>query len=412
MLGYREAGKFAAETVDYKNINMTASHPTRHRTFAEIDVLALRSNLQILNRVVGKGRHVLLVVKSDAYGHGAGTVSAIASEEGINHFAVASVDEGIQLRRADLTGEILLLHPPSEFDFPAVTDWRLSPSISSVENAALFSRSAGAKPLTIHVEINTGLSRLGVNWETAADTIAEIAGMRNLKIVGIYTHYRAHYSPVGDAVHEQTDRFKHVLDGLRQKGIDPGLRHAASSYPAAYHPDSTLFDGIRVGIIAYGAMEQLPQPVDGIRSVMSVRSSIMHLRRVKPGEWVHYGDGFQATREMSIAVIPIGYGMGYTRHLSNKGEMLIRGIRCPIVGVVGMDMTMLDVSSLPAPTVGEPVTVVGRDGKEEITALEIAQGTGTIAYEITCRLGNSLPRYVVKSTGTAIPSAKSVASQC
>jgi alanine racemase len=376
---------------------MKSSVPTHHRTYAAIDTSALRSNLRILQKAVGPGRVVILVVKSDAYGHGAGTVAAIAAEEGISHFAVASVDEGIQLRRADVTGEILLLHPPSEFDFPAVSEWKLTPSISSEEDARLYSHLAGSRTLSIHIELNTGLSRLGLDWRTATESIGRIAALPKLKISGIYTHYRAHYSPVGDAIQEQSERFKHVLDGLQKLGIDPGLRHAASSYPAAYHHRTTLFDGIRVGIIAYGALEPLPQPVTGILPVMSVRSCVMLIRPVNAGEWVHYGDGFQAKRDMTIAVIPVGYGMGYTRHLSNSGEMIINGQRCPIVGVVGMDMTMLDVSALPGLKVGDPVTVLGRDGKDEITALDIAKKTGTIAYEIICRLGNGLPRYVVKS---------------
>lgn len=385
---------------------MNPGTPQRHQTFAEIDISALRSNLQILKKAVGQGRKVILVVKSDAYGHGAVAVATTAQKDGITNFAVATVDEGIQLRRAEVAGEILVLHPPADFDFPAVTEWHLTPSISSHEHAGLFSRLADHESLSIHAEINTGLSRLGLNWETAADEIAKLAPLSNLHLAGIYTHYRAHLSPIGDAIQEQTDRFKHVLDGLKERGINPGLRHAASSYPAAYHHDTTLFDGIRVGIIAYGAMETLPKPVDGITPVMSVRSCILHMRHISSGEWVHYGDGFQANHDMTIAVIPIGYGMGYSRHLSNKGEMLVNGTRCPIVGVVGMDLTMIDVSHLPSVKIGDPVTVVGVQGDDEITALEIAQRTGTIAYEITCRLGNALPRYLTnqKRAESAKPS--------
>lgn len=375
---------------------MKTESPARHQTFAEIDVDALRANIRILKNAVGPTHKVILVVKSDAYGHGAGVVAAVASEEGITHFAVASVDEGIQLRRADVQGEILILHPPADFDFPAVIDWNLTPSVSTVEQAEIYSKLAAGTALNIHVEVNTGLSRLGLNWDSAADEISRIVAMPNLRLAGIYTHYRAHLSPIGDSIRDQTDRFKQVLDSLSRLGINAGLRHAASSYPAAYHHDVTLFDGIRVGIIAYGAMEPLPVPVNGITPVMSVRSRVLLRREIKSGEWVHYGDAFQATRDTSIAVIPIGYGMGYTRHLSNTGEVLIGGKRCPIVGVVGMDLAMVDVSAVPSTKVGDPVTILGRQGNDEITALEIARKTGTIAYEITCRLGNALPRYLVK----------------
>lgn len=402
------AGRFAAvQTIArQQDVPMNNSQPVRHQTFAEIDTTALRSNLQTLKKAIGPDRKVILVVKSDAYGHGAGTVAAVAVEEGITRFAVASVDEGIQLRRADVAGEIILLHPPSDFDFPAVTDWKLTPSVSSEESAELYSHLAGSQRIPVHVEINTGLSRLGLDWRTAPESIARITALPKLTITGIYTHYRAHYSPVGDAIQEQSARFKQVLDGLRQLGIDPGLRHAASSYPAAYHHSATLFDGIRVGIIAYGAMEPLPPPVTGVLPVMTVRSCVMLLRKISAGEWVHYGDGYQAPRDMTIAVIPIGYGMGYTRHLSNTGEMLMQGRRCPIIGVVGMDMTMVDVSALPSVRVGDPVTVMGRDGSDEITALELAKKTGTIAYEMICRLGNGLPRYVVKSSTEQMPATQ------
>ncbi|HWO58103.1 MAG TPA: alanine racemase [bacterium] len=389
---------------------MTSQATVRHRTYCEIDLSALRSNFGLLKAAIGPQRDILLVVKSDAYGHGAGTVAAVAAEFGISRFAVVSVDEGMALRRADVDGEIVLLHPPADTDLPAVTEWNLTPSISSEESALAYSRLAGSRVLPLHIEINTGLSRLGLDWESAADRIARIAALPNVRIAGLYTHYRAHYSASGDAIQEQTDRFRHVLDGLKQLGIDPGFRHAASSYPVAYHP-VTAFDGIRVGIVAYGAMDPPPGPLAGIRPVMSVRSRILHQRRIQAGEWVHYGDGFQAPRAMTIAVIPIGYGMGYTRHLSNNGEMLIRGTRCPIVGVVGMDLTMVDVSHLDHAAIGDPVTVIGRDGQETITALELAKRAGTIAYEITCRLGNGLPRYIIHRHADApVTAAASVES--
>jgi alanine racemase len=365
----------------------------QHKTWVEIDLEVLRSNFRLLKQAIGPNRQIILVVKSDAYGHGAVAVTALAAEEGIKRFAVASVDEGSALRRADIDGEILLLHPPLDFEIPEVVRWRLSPAISSEETARLYSRMAGGNAIPVHVEIDTGLSRLGLDWQTAAESMARIAAIPNLKIAGTYTHYRAVYRDAAGSVHQQTERFGHVLEELKNLGIDPGLRHAASSYPTALHAE-TYFDAIRVGIIAYGAVNiPADSPLSGIRPALSVRSRVMLTRRVASGEWVHYNDSFQATRDMAVAVVPIGYGMGYSRHFSNNAEMLIRGKRCPVVGVIGMDMTMVDVSGLPELPIGEIVTVIGRDQTDELRATELAKRAGTISYELTCRLGNALPRY-------------------
>ncbi len=369
----------------------------QHKTWVEIDLEALRSNFRLLKRAIGPNRQIILVVKSDAYGHGAMAVAALASEEGIKRFAVASVDEGSALRRTDIDGEILLLHPPLDFEIPDVVRWRLSPAISSEDTARAYSRVAGSNAIPVHVEIDTGLSRLGLEWQTAAQSIARIAAIPNLKIAGTYTHYRAVYSDAAGSVRQQTERYGSVLAELKRLGVDPGLCHAASSYPTALHSE-TYFDAIRVGIIAYGAVNiPADSSLSGIRPALAVRSRVLLTRRVAAGEWVHYNDSFQATRDMTVAVVPIGYGMGYSRHFSNNAEMLIRGKRCPVVGVIGMDMTMVDVAGLPDLPVGEIVTVIGRDQNDELRATELAKRAGTISYELTCRLGNALPRYNLKS---------------
>lgn len=375
----------------------------QHKTWVEIDLEVLRSNFRLLKQAIGPKRQIILVVKSDAYGHGAVAVAALASEEGIKRFAVASVDEGSALRRADIDGEILLLHPPLDFEILDVVRWRLSPAISSEETARQYSRLAGSKAIPVHVEIDTGLSRLGLDWQTAAQSFARIAAIPNLKIAGTYTHYRAVYKDAAGSVHQQTERFGHVLEELKRLGIDPGLRHAASSYPTALHSE-TYFDAIRVGIIAYGAVNiPADSALSGIRPALAVRSRVMLTRRVAAGEWIHYNDSFHANCGMTVAVVPIGYGMGYSRHFSNNADMLIRGKRCPVVGVIGMDMTMVDVSGLPDLPIGEIVTVIGRDKDDELRATELAKRAGTISYELTCRLGNSLPRYNLKNA--AAPSA-------
>ncbi|MEW5701645.1 MAG: alanine racemase [Candidatus Zixiibacteriota bacterium] len=374
------------------------------KTWVEIDVATLRTNLRCLHEVIGPHREMVLIVKSDAYGHGAVTVAAVAAAEGVRHFAVAAVAEAAALRNAGITHEIVLLHPPLEFEVPATIELALTPTLSDESTAMNLNRLAGHRPLPVHVEINTGLNRLGFDWQTAVDAVSRITTLPHLRITGIFTHFRAAHSEGAESVRRQMERFQSVLDGLKARRIDVGFRHVASSLAVVYHPETCL-DGIRPGMIVYGGMsipkpslesegdETPPRALAGIRPVMSVRTRVLHVLDVRAGEWVHYGDAYQAERPMRVAVLPIGYGMGYSRHFSNNGWVLIRGRRVPVVGVVGMDMTMVEVGKIPV-AIGDVVTLLGRDGPDEITAVELAEWVGTIPYEITCRLGNALPRIV------------------
>lgn len=389
----------------------------QHKTWVEIDVAALRTNLRCVREVIGPHREIVLVVKSDAYGHGAVTVAAVAAEAGVRHFAVVTIDEAVALRRAGVESEILLLHPPLDYEIPAAIQWHLTPTISDENTAGHLNRLAGHKPLPVHIEINTGLNRLGLDWRSAVETVSRIAALPHLRVTGIFTHFRAAYSEGAESVRRQMGRFQTVCEGLTARGIDVGFRHVASSLAVVFHPDTCL-DGIRPGMIVYGGMsipdsapngnggETPPRALAGIRPVMAVRTRILHVLAVTTGEWVHYGETYQASRPMRVAVLPIGYGMGYPRHLSNNGEVLICGQRAPIVGVIGMDMTIVDIGSL-AVSVGDVATVVGQDGAEEITVIELAKRAGTIPYEITCRLGNALQR-VVTGTGAGEPGRRPV----
>lgn len=368
-----------------------------NKTWVEIDASVLRANLRRLRVAAGPGRSIILVVKSDGYGHGAETVVRIAAEEGIHRFAVASVDEGIDLRCSEIEDDILLLHPPLEFEMPAISEWDLIPTISHEETAHALDECFDGEPRAVHVEINTGVSRLGFEWTVAADAIARIASLPNLKLGGVFTHFRNGTTEDAALVRQQMERFDDATGELKTRGVECGLRHAASSYPMAFHPD-TYCEAVRPGLIAYGAMNVSGAAVPiltQIEPVMSVRTRILHIRTVRAGEWISYGATFQAPRDMSVAVLPIGYGMGYHRQMSNRAWVLINGHRAPIVGVIGMDMTIVDLSGVGDVSIGGVATVLGRDGQETITAEDLARCAGTIAYEITCALGNSLPRCVM-----------------
>jgi alanine racemase len=386
-------------------------HRDTSKTWVEINTDTLRSNLRLLRKAIGPKRSVVLIVKSDAYGHGAETVAAQAYEEGVRHFGIANVSEGVILRRAGVAGEIILLHPPLEFEIDQALDAELSPTISSFETAAMISSRAIRKAIGVHIEINTGVNRLGLDSDTAAETIARIAALPRIKINGVFTHFRATDSRDTTSIQAQLDQFEKVVSDKRLKEIPLGLCHAASSHAVAHFPHSYL-KAIRPGLIVYTGFNgatapspalaaSLPDPLQQMRNVMSVYSRVLHTRRVAEGEWIHYGEMYRAPRSMNVAVVPIGYGMGFPRALSNKAEMLIHGHRVPVVGAVGMDMTIVATDKIPSVRTGDLVTVIGEDGGEHITAAELARHADTIPYEIVCRLGNALPRYVVGETGVS-----------
>lgn len=374
-------------------------HRESSKTWVEINTDTLRSNLRLLREAIGAERSIVLIVKSDAYGHGAETVASHAFDLGVRHFGVASLAEGIALRRAQIGGEIILLHPPMEFEIDQALAADLSPTVSSFATAEMVSRHAMRGAVGVHIEINTGVNRLGLDYETAAETIARIAALPKIKINGVFTHFRATDSRDTESIQTQLDRFQSIVTDPRLSGISLGLCHAASSHAVTYFPNAYL-KGIRPGIIVYtgcngdtGRSEK--DPLLQMSGVMSVYSRVLHARRVKEGEWIHYGEMYRAPRAMNVAVVPIGYGMGFPRSLSNKAEMLIHGHRAPVVGAVGMDMTIVATDQIPSVRQGDIVTILGRDGEDCITAGELGERAGTIPYEIVCRLGNALPRYAI-----------------
>ncbi len=380
-------------------------HRDSSKTWVEINTDTLRSNLRLLQDVIGAGRSIVLIVKSDAYGHGAETTASHAYDTGVRHFGVANLAEGVALRRARIGGEIILLHPPMEFEIDQALEAELSPTISSFETAQLVSAHAMRNAVGVHIEVNTGVNRLGLDPETAAETITRIAALPKIKINGVFTHFRATDSRDTQSIQAQLEKFESIINDPRLKDISLGLCHAASSHAVAHFPNAYL-KGIRPGMIVYtgcngspsASSQQIKNCDDALRQlngVMSVYSRVLHTRRVAEGEWIHYGEMYRAPRDMNVAVIAIGYGMGFPRALSNKADLLIHGHRAPVVGAVGMDMTMVATDDIPSVRPGDLVTIIGCDGDECITANELAERAGTIPYEIVCRLGNALPRYAI-----------------
>jgi alanine racemase len=374
-------------------------------TWVEIDLDALVHNLGLVRSRIGPDRRILLVVKADAYGHGAVEVARVAVRSGVDMLGVATLQEGIELRQASIDVPVLILSPPMEGETEEIAEYDLSCTVPSLGIARALSRACAARDKTcsVHVEVDTGMGRSGVGLDEAVPFITALTKLPELVLEGLFTHF-----PSSDEDRGFTERQVGLLLGLvsrlEAKGIRIPLRHAANSGAVLAVPSS--FDEplnlVRIGIIAYG-LRAGAGGADGIdlRPVMSFKSRIAQIRELPAGHTVSYGRTFAAERPMRVAVIPVGYGHGYSWRLSNCGEVLIRGRRAPVVGRVTMDVTMADVDAISDACVGDEVVLFGRQGEDEITVDDVARRVGTINYEVICGIGKRVARVYLRS-GEAI----------
>lgn len=365
-----------------------------HTTYATIDLAALGQNLSRIRERLSPNSHIMAVVKANAYGHGAVEVARALRDAGVTRLAVASVQEGVALREAGIDGDILVLGALLDQQLtellsnrltPVVTDQRLLPQLATEGEAA-------KKPLPIHLKVDTGMGRLGLapsEWATFLETFPR---WKSLRLEGCMTHLADSDGNDSSHTEQQLKMFHGLLEQLEQRGIKPPCVHVANSAAIMRYPHSH-FSLVRPGIMLYG-YHTLPPSVScpALQPVLSLHTTVMQLRTIKPGETVSYNRTFVANRPSTIAILPIGYADGYSRQLSNKGFVLIGGKRAPIVGLICMDMTMVDVTDIPGVRVGDCVTLIGRQGQEAILADEIAQWTGTIPYETLCAIGPRIPR--------------------
>jgi alanine racemase len=365
-----------------------------HTTYATIDLAALIHNLSQVRARVSRDCSIMAVVKANAYGHGALEVSRALRQAGVTRLAVATVQEGVALREAGIDGDILVLGALLDQQLPELLSHRLTPVVTDQRLLPQLAKEAEAagKPLPIHLKVDTGMGRLGLGPSEWTTFLEAVPRWPSLRLEGCMTHLAD--SDGNDASHteQQLKAFHSFLEQLEQRGIKPPYVHAANSAAVMRYPQSH-FSLVRPGIMLYG-YHTLPRSVScpALQPVLSLHTTVMQLRTIKPGETVSYNRTFVAKRPSTIAVLPIGYADGYSRQLSNKGFVLIDGKRAPIVGLICMDMTMVDVTDLPAVHVGDRVTVIGRQGQEAILADEIAQWSGTIPYETLCAIGPRIPR--------------------
>lgn len=378
------------------------------RTWAEIDLDALAQDFQAVRNSTNPNAMVCCVVKADAYGHGAVRMAREFEALGADWFAVSNLEEALQLRRADIHKPVLVLGFTPAEEAKVLAEHNISQCVYSLDYARELSRFASGAGVTvnIHVKIDTGMSRLGFYYqdinrdEGAVREVREACTLPGLYPEGIFTHFAvSDEGTAGDAfTMRQFGCFKEMIESLLREDVSFDVRHCANSAAVFDYPLSHL-DMVRAGIVIYGLY-----PSSGLRNrpalrpVLSLHSVVSHVKTVKPGATVSYGREYTADRERKIATVPVGYADGYPRILSPGGaQVLIHGKRCPILGRICMDQLMADVTALDGVQTGDPVTLIGRDGGEEITADELARCEHSINYEVVCGLSRRVPRVYLKN---------------
>ncbi|HTW91629.1 MAG TPA: alanine racemase [bacterium] len=370
------------------------------RVWAEINLDALNNNLNEVRREADSGK-ILLAIKADAYGHGLREVAQEVSDR-VDVFGVASTDEGITLRLGGIKNAILVLSPIPYREIPALFEHNLTPSVTETEFAHRLSKEAVKRNTTIglHVEVDTGMGRTGVDDEVAAEFVATVADLPGLDVEGVFTHFPAADSDTNFTRH-QLQLYERVMSQLSHLGISGYLRHTANT-AGLLNVSGSRYDLIRPGLVVYGILPDSYQ--SGHRAtdlkltpVMSLRSRIVNLRDIASGRSISYERTYFTKRDSRIAVITAGYGDGYPWSLKNRGKAMVRGSRVPIVGNVCMDLTMLDVTDVPNVQIGDTVTLLGSADGDTITANELAGWAETIPYEIICRVSPRVPRVYLRA---------------
>ena len=362
--------------------------------WVEIDLRALRHNLNVIKSKLAKGTKILVAVKADAYGHGAREVTRVLEAEGVDYLGVATVDEGLILRKDGIKAPILVFGSPLPGELEGILEGDLIPTLSSLETAAVLDKKSAGHSFSVHLKIDTGMGRVGVWYEDALDFVKKLQRFKNIKIEGVYTHFASAAEEDASFTHLQIERFKGLCDRFDSEGIHIPCRHAANSMGVFRFPTSH-FTLVRPGLAVYGLKyTKVLSGQEELLPVLTAKSSVALLKEIAAGRSVSYGRTFVAKKKTVIATIPIGYADGYPRVLSNRAELLVRGRRAPIVGNICMDQVMLDAGSIKGVQVGDEVVIVGKQGESAINIEELAELAHTVPHEIACSLGNSRLRRV------------------
>lgn len=377
------------------------SEATHHyeRATVEIDLGAIRANLQAIRAHLGDATPVLAVIKADAYGHGAVHV-ANAIDDLADFYGVAVIEEALELREAGITRPILVLGYTDPSRYRELIRHDIRPAIFTWEAAVSMSDAAmmEGKVARIHLAIDTGMTRIGFHpTPENALRIARIAKLPNVLIEGMFTHFACADETDKTSARRQQQRFNAFRDELQKLGVEIPICHCSNSAGIMEFSDAHM-DMVRAGIILYGLYpsDEVDQSVLTLRPALSLRARISHVQTVPAGTGISYGATFVTERESVIATVPMGYADGWPRQLSNKGRLLVHGQYAPIAGRICMDQFMIDVTDIPHVKVGDMVTLIGRDGENFIPIEEPAALAGSFQYELPCVLSKRLPRKYIE----------------
>ncbi|QQE63745.1 alanine racemase [Leptolyngbya sp. BL0902] len=381
------------------------------RAWVEIDLEALRHNVQQFKQHLGHRAQLMAVVKADAYGHGAVMIAQAALKAGANWLGVATVPEGIELRTAGVQAPILVMgavNSPEEMQ--AIARWQLQPTLVTPKQALMFSdilsRLAPARPVEVHLKLDTGMSRLGFPAAEAVEFVRFVRPLPHLTIGGLYSHFATADSPDPTTMIQQHQRFQAAVAQLTAENLLPPRLHLANT--AATLADPALhYDMVRVGLGLYG-LYPAPhlQSVLDLKPVMQVKARITLLKDLPAGTGVSYGHSYIAEHPLRMAVVGIGYADGVPRILSNRIQGMIKGQLAPQIGTITMDQLMVDVTHIPDLQEGDVVTLLGQDGPHCTTADDWADLTQSISWEILCGFKHRLPRVAIEKPISSIQGAR------